>query len=322
MKILSSATEANLERLYKSMAKLQRWQSTAGMVYPPEVLNFRKWKPETWGFVVSIFTVVFWVALISYVACKVVMKMATNQFRTYIGPRKSCKSWICSWFYDQCDLFFQITTFDDTAAAAVYLGTLLGPPIGLKFVNNLTIKDVILVKGWFKDTVQFRWHNMSLEYQGSPFKFPDQVHVGRPMVRRKLRHFFDSAPRTQLCNVGIVNQDNLIIRQLKDDTPARPSIRSIHESTDLWPGCFDVEQWDARITHCYHHFLNPNMKCNDRSCPAMVAKRYTETLALTTSHPLASLTPSTPVRPPRPKLKRSKSVVFPSLPTSLVLRET
>ncbi len=290
-------------------------------VNPNVVFDFRTWTVKTWFFFTVTYAGVIWSAILTWKGFKVATEVLLNRFRTYVTHRKTCASWLCQRLNDQCDMYFQISTYDCASAAAIYLGTLLGPPIGLKFLNSITIKDVHLVKGWFSDTVQFRWANMELEYQGVPFKFPDQVNIRSLVLRKKLRHFFSAPARTQLCNLSIVNQDSLLLRHIKDEFPARPEILISDSSDDhLPPGCFSIETWDARISHCYHHFLNPDLDCNNPECPAMMAKRLRANLArastaIASTSTMGARPPPPPKPPRRSTLRRSRSVVFPAYPS-------
>ena len=162
----------------------------------------------------ALLCIIFLVALV--ITYRIPITIRT--FRT----NKTCPFWFCQSVKDTCDIYLQVGTMYCPNSAAVYLGSLLGPPMGLKFGRTLETSDLALSHGTFFDLLEIAWDHMDMEYQGETFSLPDQIKIVNPITRYKLHHYFKTYRRTKMCNLILVSGDNLIIRHLKNEKVANP----------------------------------------------------------------------------------------------------
>ena len=140
-------------------------------------------------------------------------------FRTF-RTTKTCPDLFCQVLKDSTDIYLQVGTMDCPNGAKVYLGSLLGPPMALRIEQSLGTKDLLLFKGMTFDILQINWRTLDMSYQGRTFYLPDQVKLINPLLRNRMRHYFDANRRTQMCNLVLLYDNSMVIRYLRDEPVA------------------------------------------------------------------------------------------------------
>jgi hypothetical protein len=145
-----------------------------------------------------------------------------------MAATKSCKNIFCRGWSDQCQVFLQLSTFACYQSVRVFIGAILGPPIHLRVTGNLQVEQIKYGRGLFYDVLHVTWGNVNLRYQGRTFPFQEEINLISPRQRWKARHLFGNRKASKLCNLVIVYNDSLIVRNLETvngvpEDPYQPS---------------------------------------------------------------------------------------------------
>ena len=135
--------------------------------------------------------------------------------RNPLAATKSCRNIFCRGWSDQCQVFLQVSTFACYQSVRMFIGSILGPPIGLQIEGSLQIEQIKYGKGFFYDVIKISWDSVHLKYQGRHFPFPTKVKLINPRQRWLARHLFGDRKAKKICNIAVIYNDTLIIRQLE-----------------------------------------------------------------------------------------------------------
>jgi len=116
---------------------------------------------------------------------------------------------------DQCDIYLQISTHFGFKSLKVFLGSILGPPIGLRITGEISVQNLNFRRGYFKDVLEINWGTVQILFQNSYFGFPTKIKLISPMQRYLARKIFGNTHELKICNLALVYNCQLLIRNLE-----------------------------------------------------------------------------------------------------------
>jgi hypothetical protein len=171
--------------------------------------------PPTWTYASAIATaVVVLIALCVFEALKIVVKRTINLcWLPQFGRHQ--KAGLFAGWKEQCDIYLQVSTVACGHAVRLYLGSILGPPVGIVFdtqSNTTVMQAFYLDKGWFHDYLYVEWGPIGLKYQGKAFPLPERIKICNPWSRCRLRRFESQPHTTVISNVCVLYNSQLLVR--------------------------------------------------------------------------------------------------------------
>lgn len=148
--------------------------------------------------------------------------------------RGTCPDQECKVHGEQCDVYLQVSTFSCHGAARLYLGTVLGPPMGVKFMPPNAINSITLREGCLSDSLFVEWGRVGIQYQGRFVPLPSVLKVKNPWTRRKLRHFKRglNAPDV-ITNLCLIYNNHLLIRPVGSVTLTKEEPNSSYYQLEM-----------------------------------------------------------------------------------------
>ena len=140
------------------------------------------------------------------------IRFLRNRHRTVL-MRGVCPEGECRLYEEKCDIFLQISTFSCHTALRLYLGTVLGPPMGIDFFKRNAIESMWLTTGILADKLHVKWGEVGMQYQGKKVPLPEKIVIRNLCCRRKARHFAKGENANEvLTNLAVVYDSHLLIR--------------------------------------------------------------------------------------------------------------
>jgi len=161
------------------------------------------------------------VAIILIILLTALLSWATTLRRNPLAHKRGCKNLLCRNWTDQCNVYIQISTFECYQCIRLYLGSILGPPIGIKLKGELQINQLGFLKGCLRDELRIEWGRVTFEYQGKRFHLPSVINIYNPKDRLLARHLLAKHKLSKICNIAIVHNDILLIRPLLSNSVMR-----------------------------------------------------------------------------------------------------
>jgi hypothetical protein len=150
-------------------------------------------------------------ALVVYEVVKVLLRQCQRIFwiPRFGGSRRPS---IFEAWTEQCDIYLQISTFSCRNAVKLYLGSILGPPLGIVFERKTALQSFYLKRDYFKDTLYVEWGPIGFSYQDNPFPLPEVLPIYNPWLRRRMRKFEEDPYTEVISNICVLYNNQLMVR--------------------------------------------------------------------------------------------------------------
>jgi hypothetical protein len=146
----------------------------------------------------------------TYRTVRLLGRLLANNRRQYF-VRQSCQSWLCRAWQEQIDLYLQVSTIECRNSCKIYLGSVLGPPSGIKLTGQATVEGMWQTWGCLTDTLYIKWGSIKITYQNQLVNLPTMIRLCDPITRSRMRHMLQNTqPRN--CCLTILYNNQLLVR--------------------------------------------------------------------------------------------------------------